>query len=102
MADVLFCTDDFAARHGDRLRAVAPDLQLLTLDGNDEVGEADLARITLAFFSHDAWPERAANYFGVVLRAENLTDAEIVTQNQGGAIDLGAPRTAWAGLKFGL
>lgn len=72
MADVLFCTDDFAARHGDRLRAIAPDLQLLTLDGNDEVGEADLARITLAFFSHDAWPERAANYFGVVLRADNL------------------------------
>ena len=72
MADVLFCTDDFAARHGDRLRAIAPDLQLVTLDGDAEVGDADLTRITLAFFSHDAWPERAANFFGVVLRAENL------------------------------
>lgn len=38
----------------------------------------------------------------LVVRAENLTDAEIVTRNQGGSIDLGTPRTVWAGLKFGL
>lgn len=72
MADVLFCTDDFAARHADRLRAIAPDLELVTLDGDEAVAETDLARITIAFFSHDSWPERAANFFGVVLRAENL------------------------------
>jgi D-2-hydroxyacid dehydrogenase (NADP+) len=72
MADVLFCTDDFAARHGDRLRAIAPELELVTLVGDEEVSDADLARITLTFFSHDAWPERAANFFAVILRAENL------------------------------
>jgi D-2-hydroxyacid dehydrogenase (NADP+) len=72
MADVLFCTDDFAARHGDRLRAIAPELELVTLVGDEEVSDADLARITLTFFSHDAWPERAANFFGVILRAEDL------------------------------
>lgn len=38
----------------------------------------------------------------VILRAENLTDAEIVTRNQGGSIDLGAPRTVWAGIKVKL
>jgi hypothetical protein len=38
----------------------------------------------------------------LVLRAENLTDAEIVTRNQAGSIDLGTPRTLWAGLKLGL
>lgn len=38
----------------------------------------------------------------LVLRAENLTDTEVVTRNQGGSIDLGAPRTLWAGVKFGL
>ena len=38
----------------------------------------------------------------LVLRAENLTDETIVTRNQGGSIDLGAPRTVWAGLRLGL
>jgi len=37
----------------------------------------------------------------LVLRAENLTDEAVVTRNQGGSIDLGAPRTLWAGLRFG-
>ena len=37
--------------------------------------------------------------FSLVLRGENLTDAAIVTRNQAGSIDLGAPRTLWAGLK---
>jgi phosphoglycerate dehydrogenase-like enzyme len=72
MADVLFCTDNFAVRHGDRLQAIAPELELVTLDGDEAVGDDDLTRITLAFFSHDSWPERAANFFGVAIRAENL------------------------------
>lgn len=38
----------------------------------------------------------------LVLRAENLADATVVTRNQGGSIDLGAPRTLWAGVKFGI
>lgn len=38
----------------------------------------------------------------LVLRAENLTDERIITRNQAGSIDLGAPRTFWAGLRVGL
>ena len=37
----------------------------------------------------------------LVLRAENLTGARIVTRNQGGSLDLGAPRTLWAGVRLG-
>jgi outer membrane receptor protein involved in Fe transport len=37
-----------------------------------------------------------------VARAENLFDQEIVTRNQGGSIDLGIPRTVWAGLRYGF
>ena len=37
-----------------------------------------------------------------VLRGENLTDETIVTRNQSGSIDLGVPRTVWAGVKVGL
>lgn len=38
----------------------------------------------------------------LVLRGENLTDENIVTRNQAGSIDLGTPRTVWAGLRVGL
>lgn len=37
----------------------------------------------------------------LVLRGENLTGETVVTRNQAGSIDLGAPRTAWLGLKLG-
>lgn len=37
-----------------------------------------------------------------VLRGENLTDETIVTRNQSGSIDLGVPRTVWAGVKVAL
>ncbi len=39
---------------------------------------------------------------GLVLRGENLTDARVITRNQAGSIDLGAPRTLWAGVKLGF
>jgi hypothetical protein len=35
-------------------------------------------------------------------RAENLTDEDIITRNQGGSIDLGVPRTIWLGLRYGF
>ena len=38
--------------------------------------------------------------FSLVFRVENLTDAQIVTRKQGGSIDLGAPRTVWAGMRI--
>ncbi|MBV1690575.1 TonB-dependent receptor [Novosphingobium sp. G106] len=37
--------------------------------------------------------------FSLVLRGENLFDEDVVTRNQAGSIDLGAPRTLWAGVK---
>lgn len=51
----------------------------------------------------DAYAELPlAGGFALVLRGENLTDETIVTRNQGGSIDLGVPRTLWAGVKLGL
>lgn len=40
--------------------------------------------------------------FSVIVRGENLTDSRIVTRNSGGSIDLGIPRTVWAGLAVEL
>lgn len=37
-----------------------------------------------------------------VARAENLFDEDIVTRSQAGSMDLGVPRTVWAGLRYGF
>ena len=37
-----------------------------------------------------------------VVRIENLFDETIVTRNDGGTLDLGAPRTVWIGLRYGF
>ncbi|MBF9149506.1 TonB-dependent receptor [Novosphingobium jiangmenense] len=53
------------------------------------------AATTLDLFAQVPLPKGVS----LVLRAENLFDAEIVTRNSGGSIDLGNPRTLWAGLR---
>ena len=42
-----------------------------------------------------------AHGLSLVLRGENLTGERIVTRNQVGSIDLGVPRTLWAGIRVG-
>ncbi len=71
-ADVLFCTDTFADRYGDDVRAAAPGIEIVALTGDEPVSADDIERITIAFFSSDAWPERAAAFFRVALDAPNL------------------------------
>ena len=38
----------------------------------------------------------------LIARVENLFDEEIITRNQGGSIDIGAPQTVWLGLRWGF
>lgn len=74
--DVLFCTEGFLAEHGDPLDRVAPGLDRVVLTGDgatvDPVSQTDIDRITLAFFSHDAWPDRAPAFMSVALQAPSL------------------------------
>ena len=72
MSDVLFCTDTFWSEHGVAVAEIAPDLDTVVLTGDDLVADEDLQRITIAFFSSDAWPERAPAFIGVALRSPNL------------------------------
>lgn len=69
---VLFCTDTAWARYGRQFRAAAPGLDTVLLAGDDMVADADLARITVAFFSGDAWPQRTARYISACLQAPQL------------------------------
>lgn len=43
-----------------------------------------------------------AGPFSLVLRGENLTDETVVTRNSGGTMDIGTPRTLWAGIRVNL
>lgn len=55
------------------------------------------AATTLDLFGQVALIDRLS----VIGRVENLFDEEIVTRNQAGSIDLGAPQTFWVGLRWG-
>ena len=58
----------------------------------DRLGSAT----TLGVFAQVPLKDR----FKIMLRGENLSDERIITRNAGGAIDLGTPRTIWAGLRY--
>jgi D-2-hydroxyacid dehydrogenase (NADP+) len=68
----LFCTDTVLDAYGDRIAAIAPELEVIALRPGEEVSAEDIERITIAYFSNDAWPERAAPFFKVALGATNL------------------------------
>ncbi len=68
----LFCTDTFFDSYADRIAEIAPDLDVIALRPGEEVSAADIERITMVFFSNDAWPERAAPFFKVSLSAGNV------------------------------
>lgn len=68
----LFCTDTVLDAYGDRIRSIAPDLEVIALRPGEEIAPADIERITIAFFSNDAWPDRAGAFFSVALATTNL------------------------------
>ena len=71
-APVLFCTDTFWDDRGDEIVAIDPSVEVVRLVGTEHITPSDLERITVAYFSPDAWPTRSANFIGTCLRAPNL------------------------------
>ena len=69
---VLFCTDTLWSVCADRFTSVAPGLEAVCLRGEEHVADDDLARISVAFFSGDAWPERSAHFMQASLSAPGL------------------------------
>jgi D-2-hydroxyacid dehydrogenase (NADP+) len=70
--DVLFCTDTFWDQRGEEIVSIDPFVEVVRLVGSEHVTPSDLERITIAFFSPDAWPDRATNFMGTCTRAPNL------------------------------
>src|SRR5687768_2662630 len=71
MARGLICTDTAATTIADRIADIG-DLELSPIVGDTSLDEAALAGAEVAFFSADAFPERAAHVMGTMLNAPNL------------------------------
>ena len=71
-ASALLCTDWFAERYADRLRAIAPTMDIVALVGHGPVPEADLRRVDACFFSADSFPSRSLALLTAGLGATNL------------------------------
>lgn len=69
---MLLCTDTFLARHRYRIDVVAPGLDVVVLAADGTISDRDRARVTMAFFSKDAWPDRASAFFEVARTAPRL------------------------------
>lgn len=69
---VLFCSDTFWDQRGADVLAIEPSIEVVRLVGDQHVAQADLERITIAFFSGDTWPDRAGKFLGTCTRAPNL------------------------------
>ena len=61
--------------------------------------ETDRLPVVTTIDAYAAFP--LSREVALVLRGENLTDRQIITRNQAGSIDLGAPRTLWIGVRIG-
>ena len=62
--------------------------------------ETDILRAATTLDAYARIP--VSDTFSLILRGENLTGEAIITRNQGGSIDLGTPRTVWAGFELSL
>lgn len=81
-------------REGTRFAATLRHVGLQYED--DQQGDALPAATTFDLFAQLPVVERLS-FIG---RIENLTDAEVITRNQAGSIDLGVPLTVWGGLRY--
>ena len=71
MARGLICTETAATAIAERLADIG-DFELIPIVDDASLDEADLAVAEIAFFSADAYPERAMHVMGTLLNAPNL------------------------------
>lgn len=72
MADVLLCTDTMWAERAPELARAMPGIEAVRLVGTDHVPADELARVTIACFSGDAWPDRSAHFMQACIQSPGL------------------------------
>ena len=69
---MLFCTDTMWDERGDEIVSIDPTIEVVRLVGHEHITPSDLERITIAFFSPDAYPNRVSKFMGTCVRAPKL------------------------------
>jgi D-2-hydroxyacid dehydrogenase (NADP+) len=69
---VLFCTAAAFDRYGNDWLRISPDLQTIQLQPGEIIPPDELARIDIAFFSADVYPNHTSSFMGAALGAANL------------------------------
>lgn len=72
MTDALLVSDAVWREVGHEISRLAPDLEVILYEGNEPLDDETLARITLAFFSADTWPDRSRGIVLSILKAPRL------------------------------
>ena len=72
VTDALLVSDTVWSVVGPEISRIAPDLEVILYEGTEPLDDATLARVTLAFFSADTWPERSRGIVLSILKAPNL------------------------------
>lgn len=70
---VVVISDNVWHRRKDELIRIAPQLQAVVYEGNDELPADILPSVTAAFFSGDLWPERARGFMLSALKMPHLS-----------------------------
>lgn len=72
MTDALLVSDTVWHGIGAEIRRLAPDLEVILYEGDQPLDDETLARVTLAFFSADTWPDRSRGIVLSILKAPQL------------------------------
>lgn len=72
MSLTLLVSDEAWERYGNEITSTAPTCSPVLLHGHDVIADDDLARVDVAFFSGDLYPDRSARFMAACLQAPNL------------------------------
>jgi phosphoglycerate dehydrogenase-like enzyme len=68
----VLCTEPVAIAAGDRIRAVADDVEIVTIGDDGSVPADARATVEIAYFSSDAYPDRVMPVMGAILDTPSL------------------------------
>lgn len=72
MTPTLLVSDEAWERYGADISSILPGAAPVLLRGSEVLTDDDLARVDLAFFSGDLYPERSGRFMAACLQAPNL------------------------------
>ena len=70
---VLLISDNVWSREEEAIRDIAPSVQPVIYVGDDPIDDERIAKVNVAFYSSDLWPDRSRGIGVSILKAQNLS-----------------------------